>query len=132
MFKPASSMQVVFRRRYRGASARSKRRRSRQEQAILDARADGICVYELQGVLGFGTMERVLRQLTDDLDSVSHLVLDMTRVLQIDDCVPGLIERLDALAASHPEIRTRLVANLVHEMAARLRSADAEIRTLEE
>ena len=33
---------------------------------------------------------------------------------------------------SHPGVRTRLMANLAREMAARLRSADAEIRTLEE
>ncbi len=38
----------------------------------------------------------------------------------------------EALGRTHPEVRTRLAANLVREMAARLRSADAEIRTLTE
>ena len=42
------------------------------------------------------------------------------------------MERLDVLSRSHPEVRTRLVANLAREMAARVRSADAEISTLEE
>ncbi len=42
------------------------------------------------------------------------------------------VDRLDALSRSHPAVRTRLMANLAREMAARLRSADAEIRTLEE
>ena len=42
------------------------------------------------------------------------------------------MERLDVLSRSHPEVRTRLMANLAREMAARVRSADAEIRTLEE
>jgi CRP-like cAMP-binding protein len=39
-------------------------------------------------------------------------------------------DRLDALGRSHPAVRTRLAANLVREMAARLWSADAETRTL--
>jgi hypothetical protein len=39
MFKSAPATRVVFRRRYRDTSARSKRRRTRQEQAILDAKS---------------------------------------------------------------------------------------------
>ena len=42
------------------------------------------------------------------------------------------MERLAVLSRSHPEVRTRPMANLAREMAARVRSADAEIRTLEE
>jgi glutaminase len=42
------------------------------------------------------------------------------------------IDRLEALAARHPEIRTRLIANVVRELWGRLRNADAEIRSLEE
>jgi hypothetical protein len=42
------------------------------------------------------------------------------------------VDRLDVLSRRHPEVRTRLMANLAREMAARLRTADAEIRTLEE
>jgi glutaminase len=56
--------QVVFRRRYRGDTTRSKRRRNRHEQAVLAGEAAGICVYELQGALSFGTMEQVLRRLS--------------------------------------------------------------------
>ena len=47
-------------------------------------------------------------------------------------CYARPVDRLDALSRSHSEVRTRLMANLAREMAARLRSADAEIRTLEE
>ena len=60
-------------------------------------------------------MEKVLRHITGEIASISHLILG-----------------LDVLSRRHPEVRTRLMANLAREMAARLRSADAEIRTLEE
>jgi glutaminase len=119
MFKSAPATRVVFRRRYRGTSARSKRHRTRQEQRILDAKAAGIAVYELQGALHFASMEEVLRQITDDVASISHLVLDMTRVLQIDDCAAALIgeirgmlqvqSKVVALAHLRPEIGDALL-----------------------
>jgi len=42
------------------------------------------------------------------------------------------IVKLDELAALHPEIQTNLVFNIARELSARLRRADAEIRSLEE
>jgi hypothetical protein len=40
--------------------------------------------------------------------------------------------RLNELAVSHPEIRTKLILNIGRELSARLRQADAEIRSLAE
>ena len=104
MFKPVPATRVVFRRRYRGTSTRSKRRRTRQEQAILDAKAAGIAVYELQGALHFASMEEVLRQITGEIASISHLVLDMTRVLQIDDCAAALIGEIRAMLQAQSKV----------------------------
>jgi glutaminase len=42
------------------------------------------------------------------------------------------VAELDALAVRHPEIRSKLVLNVGRELSARLRRADAEIRSLEE
>jgi hypothetical protein len=42
------------------------------------------------------------------------------------------IDRLEALGLRHPEIRARLMTNVVREMSARLRHAESEIRALEE
>jgi hypothetical protein len=42
------------------------------------------------------------------------------------------IAKLDALAERHPDIRTRLVINIGRELSARLRRANAEIRSLAE
>ena len=42
------------------------------------------------------------------------------------------IAKLEALASSHPEIRTKLIFNIGRELAARLRRADGEIRSLAE
>lgn len=104
MFRPAPATRVVFRRRYRGTSARSKRRRTRQEQAILDAKAAGIAVYELQGALYFASMEEVLRQIAGEIASISHLILDMTRVLQIDDCAAALIGEIRGMLQAQSKV----------------------------
>jgi glutaminase len=40
--------------------------------------------------------------------------------------------RLNELTVSHPEIRTKLILNIGRELSARLRQADAEIRSLAE
>jgi glutaminase len=42
------------------------------------------------------------------------------------------IAKLNALAGEEPEIRTQLVINIGRELSARLRRADAEIRSLAE
>jgi len=95
MFKARSVTGVVVRRRYRGATISSKRLRSRQEQVILDRKATGVCVYELQGDLFFGTMEHVFRQLAAELESVSYLILDVKRVMHIDDCARTLLAQMN-------------------------------------
>jgi len=66
---------------------------------ILDRKATGVCVYELQGDLYFGTMEQVFRRLAAELESVSYLILDVKRIVQIDDCARTLLAQMSDLLA---------------------------------
>jgi glutaminase len=97
MFKTRSSTGVAIRRTYRGTTVRSKRRRGSAQEAILADHGSTICVYELQGNLFFSTIEQGLRQITTDLDSFSFLILDLKRVLQIDECAKTLLARTKEL-----------------------------------
>lgn len=99
MFKTRSITRTVVRRRYRGDTVRSKRRRSREEQAILARKAAGLCVYELQGDLFFGAMEQVFRRLMPELESVEYLILDFKRVGHIDDCGWEMLGRMSEMLA---------------------------------
>lgn len=91
MFKSRTTTGVVVRRIYHGDTIRSMRRRGNAEAAILNHTGFAICVFELQGSLYFGTMERVLRQIMDEIDSFSYLILDLKRVLQMDECAVTLL-----------------------------------------
>jgi glutaminase len=99
MFKSRSAVGVVVRRIYRGSTIRSKRRRSLAEEAILNRNGTAICIFELQGSLFFGSIERVLRQVTESIDSFSYLILDLKRVLQIDECAGALLAQTRELLA---------------------------------
>jgi glutaminase len=95
IFRARSTAGVVVRRRLRGSTVRSKRMRGSRELAILDRTAERTCVYELQGNLYFGAMEQLFRKLSAELDSISYLILDMKRVLEIDDCAAALLAELE-------------------------------------
>ncbi|HYT54569.1 MAG TPA: glutaminase A [Verrucomicrobiae bacterium] len=94
MFKSRFSAAVVVRRSYRGTTVRSKRRRGGAQESVLNQKGSTICVYELQGSLFFSTIEQVLRQVATDLDSFSFLILDLKRVLQIDECARTLLDQM--------------------------------------
>jgi glutaminase len=99
MFKSRSAVGVVVRRAYSGTAIRSKRRRSLAEDAILSRDGGAICVFELQGSLFFSSMERVLRQVTETIDSFTYLILDLKRVLQIDECAAAMLAQTGAMLA---------------------------------
>lgn len=110
MFDIRSTTAVAVRRTYRGDRIRSKRSRSEAEQTILNRQGRAICVYELQGNLYFATMERLLRQMTSDIESASHLILDCKRVLEIDDCALTLLVQLRGTLAAQE--KTFILAHL--------------------
>ncbi len=94
MFKSRSAEAAVVRRSYRGDAIRSKRRRGSAEEEILNRRGGAICVFELQGSLFFGTVERVLRRISETIDGFRYLILDLKRVLEIDECAAALLEQM--------------------------------------
>ena len=97
MFKTRPATGVVVRRSYRGTTVRSKRRRGAAAETIPSEKGASVCVYELPGSLFFSTMELVLRQITSDLDSFSYLILDLKRVLQIDECARALLAQTNEM-----------------------------------
>ena len=100
MFGARAAAGVGLRRHYRATTVRSIRQRGSIEQAILDRKGDAICVYELQGNLFFGALEQVFRKLTTELATLTYLVLDVKRVLEIDQCAMTLIVQLNGWLAT--------------------------------
>lgn len=100
MFKSRSAAGVVVRRLYRGNTVRSKRRRGQAADAILNRVASKVCVLELQGSLFFSTIEQVLRRITEEMNAFSHLILDLKRILQIDECAVALLSQTDEMLQS--------------------------------
>jgi glutaminase len=116
MFRVHSAAGVVVRHHYRGTTVRSKRLRTSQEQAILDRKARTLCVYELQGNLFFAAMEQVFRKLAADLESVTCVILDLKRVVDIDDCALSLLAQMKATLAKQGR---RLILSHLPTAAAR-------------
>jgi glutaminase len=125
MFRVRSPLGTVVRRCYRGTELQSKRLRGRHEQSILSRKALEVCVYELQGDLFFGTMEQVFRRMVAEVESISYLILDLKRVMQIDQCAYSLLtEMRDRLTEKN---KTVLISNLAQPLHAKL-SADKNIQ----
>ena len=58
--------------------------------------ASCIVVYELEGDLYFGSMERVFRRIAADLDTVRFVVLDCKRVTSVDPAARSMLLALEA------------------------------------
>ena len=95
MFGARAATGVALRRNYRATTVRSIRQRGSDEQAILDRKGQTICVYELQGNLFFGALEQVFRKLATELATLEYLVLDVKRVMGIDECAMTLVVQLN-------------------------------------
>ena len=95
LFSARTTTGVCLRRSYRAATVRSMRQRGNAEQAILDRKGQAICVYELQGSLFFGALEQVFRKLSVEMATVEYLILDVKRVIGIDECALMLVVQLN-------------------------------------
>ncbi len=73
----------IVRRIYTGDLIHSKKVRSQEATKILVEKGKGIKVYELSGSLFFGTCDKLLTQLEEELDSFA-IILDFKRVHTID------------------------------------------------
>ncbi|MFQ5769570.1 MAG: SulP family inorganic anion transporter [bacterium] len=73
----------IVRRMYTGNLIHSKKVRSPEAMKILEEKGDLIKVYELNGSLFFGTCDKLLAEIEEQLDSFS-IILDFKRVHTID------------------------------------------------
>jgi SulP family sulfate permease len=84
----------VFKKKYRCAAVRSKRVRSEPSEAILRKYGDRILVYELQGSLFFGTTDKLLTDVEQELKGTDYVLFDLKRVETIDITGAELIKRI--------------------------------------
>jgi len=89
--RPAAS---TVRARYCLAGVRSKRRRGPAENRLLDAHGHAATVYELQGDLGFATLEPVLREISEAGEALRYVVLDFKRVGHADAAAARMLAGL--------------------------------------
>jgi glutaminase len=87
---------TVIRRELRGDVVRSKRMRDADDSEILDRIGSEICLVEVQGGLFFGSAERLVRRLDELATEASLLILDLTRVHEVDHAARLLIMELIA------------------------------------
>jgi glutaminase len=86
----------VIRRIYTCTAARSSRLRPVEESAVLDDHGYLAAIVELQGELFVAAAERVLRAVTEQLETSDIIVLDFSRVTVADPAATALLERLAA------------------------------------
>ena len=79
-----STSATVMRQVYNCAKRTSRRRRSAAELAVLAEQGHRIRVYELQGELLFGSAESVGVEILSELAQVDYLVIDLKRVIGMD------------------------------------------------
>jgi glutaminase len=94
VFRNHTRSDTVVRTELRGSVLRSKRRRSREEQALLDAEGARIVVLEVQGALFFGSAERLLRRVDALAADADYVVVDVRRVYEIDNAAARLLLEL--------------------------------------
>lgn len=86
----------VIRRIYTCTAARSSRLRPVEESAVLDDHGYLAAIVELQGELFVAAAERVLRAVTQQMETSDIIVLDFSRVTVADPAATALLERLAA------------------------------------
>lgn len=85
---------TVIRRELKGDAVRSKRMRGPEENEILDRMGGDICLIEVQGGLFFGSAERLVRRVDELAADSTYLILDLTRVHEVDHAARLLIMEL--------------------------------------
>jgi len=97
LFNRPSSAQSAVRARYSGSQITSSRVRSTEEARLLHQLGDGIRVYQLQGNLGFVTTEVVVQGVVSEPGAVRHVILDLRRVLSMNESSCHLFHELLAV-----------------------------------
>lgn len=83
----------VIRRSYTLREFQSNRFRPRQAQELLQREGHRVRVFELQGDLYFGALERVIHAYLHTLDENDRVILDLTRIGSIDEATRSIVFR---------------------------------------
>ena len=83
---------------YDAASVGSKRIHHERAREILHHHGTGIRVYELQGELMFGSTDSVIKAITQLTESVTKIVVDFGRVMEMDHSSMRLLADFAAIA----------------------------------
>jgi glutaminase len=84
---------------YDASGVNSKRLRGVEDRQVLEEDGARIRVYELQGELMFGSTDSVIRTVSNDLETATHLILDFRRVVELDTASAELLAGLYASVA---------------------------------
>jgi glutaminase len=96
LFNRPALGRLSIRLKFTGAEFNSSHVRQPRHDQILRESANAIQVYQLQGNLGFPTTEPVLRDVLEHLDGVIFLILDLRRVLTLNESAGHLLHSLVA------------------------------------
>jgi glutaminase len=98
-FRVAPNSAAVIRSEANGETVRSKRARTVRERETLKREGGRIGIIDVQGALFFGSAERLVRRIVERLPQHDWLVVDMRRVLDVEDAAAALLARQFAAAA---------------------------------
>ncbi len=122
--QPPRPSVASVRARYTLAGVRSKRRRSADEDRLLEQQGQRAVVFELQGDLRFATLEPVLRAVVDAGSGIDYAVLDFKGVSHVDAGATRMLARLASCCAARGQelllsrvLRGDMLADLGAELA---------------
>jgi glutaminase len=93
LFNRPSLTNYVIRRTYTLAEFQSSRFRPREAHDVLQREGHRVRIYELQGDLYFGAVERLINAYLRTLDDNDRVVIDLTRIGSIDEATRAIIFR---------------------------------------
>jgi glutaminase len=85
LFNSPSAGNSTIRLKFTAAELSSNRVRTPEESRALHELGDSIKIYQLQGNLTFATAEVVVRDLMEGVESIQHVIMDLKRVLTINE-----------------------------------------------
>ena len=91
LFNRPSIGRFTIRTKFSGGEVNSSRVRTQEEIRALRESGRGIKVYQLQGNLNFTTTEVVVHDLIEAVESIDHLIIDLKRVLSINESACHLL-----------------------------------------
>ncbi|MBI2890180.1 MAG: SLC26A/SulP transporter family protein [Nitrospirae bacterium] len=86
----------IVRRKTTGEHTFSKKRRLPAEAAALEKKGGQTAVYELVGNLFFGTTDRLMMELDEDLRTRKYIILDMRSVRSVDVTAAHKLDQIEA------------------------------------